>query len=828
MQNMAQTVIKVSSMTCASCVRRVEIGIKKVEGVLDAVVNLSTEKATIKYDEQKVDVNTIIKAIEKLGYKAYAAELEKVTIPIGGMTCASCVRRVEQGLLKTPGVYSVSVNLATEKVSVEYYGDMASIWDIKAKIVALGYQVFEIERETTQDRERINREKEMKKLNFDFLFGAALTIIVLIGSLPHMMEGWVGWVPHFLTVPITLLLLTAPVQFISGWRFYRGAYAALSHGTSDMNVLVAMGTSSAWIYSAAMTLFPNFLTGLGFPYQLYYDVATVITTLILLGRVLEAKAKGKTSEAIRSLMGMQAKTARVVRNDQEMDVPIDEVIKNDIVVVRPGEKIPVDGEIVSGRSSIDESMLTGESIPVEKTVGDEVIGATINKTGTFRFKATKVGKDTMLAQIIRLVEEAQGSKAPIQKLVDVVAAYFVPSVVFIAVISFIGWWAFGPEPSLIFGLTTFIAVLIIACPCALGLATPTAIMVGTGKGAENGILIKGAESLEISHKINAIVFDKTGTITVGEPSLTDLTVEGEYDSDEILRLVASIETGSEHPLGEAIVRAAKDKKLKLLEPETFDAIPGHGIVAMVDGKEIVIGNLRLMSARSIEVQDTLSRKAEILADEGKTPMFVAIDNKSMAVIAVADTVKKNSIKAINQLKKMGIQVIMLTGDNERTAKAIAKQVGVDKVIAEVLPEHKVAEVKKLQDQGYIVAMVGDGINDAPALAQADVGIAIGTGTDVAMEASDITLISGDLRGVPTAIALSKATIVMIWQNLFWAFAYNIVLIPVAAGILWPFFGIILNPMIAAGAMAFSSISVVMNTMRLKRFKPAEELMNDTV
>ncbi len=825
---MEQTVIRISGMTCASCVRRVEIGIKKIEGVSDVVVNLSTEKATIKYDGQKTDINVIIKAIEKLGYNSYPAELEKVTIPIGGMTCASCVRRVEQGLLKMPGVTSVAVNLATEKVSVEYQGDMVSLADIRAKVVELGYQVFEIERESTQDRERMQREKEMKRLTFDFIFGATLTAIVLIGSLPHMMEGYGGWVPSFLAMPLTLLLLTTPVQFISGWRFYRGAYAALSHGTSDMNVLVAMGTSSAWLYSAAMTLFPNFLTGLGFPYQLYYDVATVITTLILLGRILEAKAKGKTSEAIRSLMGMQAKTARVVRNNEEIDLPIDEVIKGDIVVVRPGEKIPVDGEIVSGRSTIDESMLTGESIPVEKALGDEVIGATINKTGTFKFKATKVGKDTMLAQIVRLVEEAQGSKAPIQKLVDVVAAYFVPSVVVIAVTSFIVWWIFGPEPSLIFGLTTFIAVLIIACPCALGLATPTAIMVGTGKGAENGILIKGAESLETAHKINAIVFDKTGTITVGEPSLTDLIVEGKYEEDQILRLVASVETASEHPLGAAIVKAAKDKKLELLEPEDFDAIPGHGIVARVDNTEILIGNLRLMSAKNIEVTGSLTKKAETIADEGKTPMFVAVDNNSVAVIAVADTVKKNSVKAINQLKKMGIEVIMLTGDNERTAKAIAKQVGVDKVIAEVLPEHKAEEVKKLQSQGYIVAMVGDGINDAPALAQANVGIAIGTGTDVAMEASDITLISGDLRGVPTAISLSKATIVMIWQNLFWAFAYNIILIPVAAGVLWPFFGIILNPMIAAGAMAFSSISVVMNTMRLKRFKPSAELMNDAV
>lgn len=820
---MEQTVLKVSGMTCASCVRRVEVGLKKVEGVADANVNLSTEKATISYNSAEVSMEKIVETLDKLGYNAYPAQLEKATVPIGGMTCASCVRRVEKGLEKVPGVSNVSVNLATEKATVEYDSNIGSLTDIKSKVVDLGYQVFEAERETSADREKEEREREMKRLRFDFLFGAVLTTIVLIGSLPHMMPGWGEWVPGILTLPLTLLILTTPVQFISGWRFYQGAYAALSHKTSDMNVLVAMGTTSAWAYSAAMTLFPNFLTNLGFPYQLYYDVATVITTLILLGRLLEAKAKGKTSEAIRKLMGMQAKTARVIRNDQEVDIPIEDVVIGDIVVVRPGEKVPVDGEIISGRSTLDESMLTGESIPVEKTVADEVIGSTINKTGTFKFKTTKVGKDTMLAQIIQLVEEAQGSKAPIQKIVDVVSAYFVPGVVVIAVISFILWWSFGPEPSLIFGLTTFIAVLIIACPCALGLATPTAIMVGTGKGAENGILIKGAESLETAHKLNTVVFDKTGTITVGEPSLTDISVTPEFQEDEVLRLVASVETGSEHPLGEAIVRGAKERELKLVEPDDFDAIPGHGIIARVLDKTILIGNLRLMKDKNIQIPENQLEDADRLADEGKTPMFVAINDTAAAVIAVADTLKENSLKAIKELQRMGIEVIMLTGDNRRTADAIAKQVGIDRVLAEVLPEHKAEEVKKLQNEGKIVGMVGDGINDAPALAQANVGIAIGTGTDVAMEASDITLISGDLRGVPTAISLSKATMVMIWQNLFWAFFYNIALIPVAAGILWPFFGIILNPMLAGAAMAFSSVSVVMNTMRLRLFKPATEM-----
>ncbi len=746
-----------------------------------------------------------------------------ITLKITGMTCASCVRRVETGIKKLYGVLEATVNLATEKVTVEYDSDVISLADIKSLIVDLGYKVFEVQKETSEDREKLEREREMKRLKLDFILAAVLTTIVLIGSLPDMVEGWGQWVPAFLVLPITKFILTTPVQFISGWRFYKGAYAALSHGTSDMNVLVAMGTSSAWFYSAAMTLFPTFLTGLGFPYQLYYDVATVITTLILLGRLLEAKAKGKTSEAIRRLMGMQAKTARVVRDNQEMDIPIEDVVIGDIVIVRPGEKVPVDGEVVSGRSTLDESMLTGESMPVGKSVGDEVIGATINKTGTFKFKTTKVGKDTMLAQIIRLVEEAQGSKAPIQKLVDVISAYFVPAVVITATLSFALWWAFGPEPSLIFGLTTFIAVLIIACPCALGLATPTAIMVGTGKGAENGILIKGAESLETAHRINTIVFDKTGTITYGEPSLTDLIVNDGYEKDEVLRLIASVETGSEHPLGEAIVKGAKEKGLDLDELEDFEAIPGHGILAKVSNRIVLIGNLRLMKLKNVEVSESTLSASDALADEGKTPMFIAIDGNAAGVVAVADTVKETSLKAIKELKKMGIEVIMLTGDNRRTADAVGRQVGIDRVLAEVLPEHKAQEVKKLQEEGKIVAMVGDGINDAPALAQADVGIAIGTGTDVAMEASDITLIRGDLRGVPTAIKLSKATMVMIWQNLFWAFSYNIVLIPVAAGLLWPFYGIILNPMLAAAAMAFSSISVVLNTMRLKTFKAVSEL-----
>ena len=822
---MNQVVLKVSGMSCAACVRRVEMGIKKLAGVTEANVNLSLGKVVVHYNSSLVSVEEIVKSTEKLGFNAELAKLEKITVPIGGMTCASCVRRVEKGLEKVPGVTSVAINLATEKAAIEYDGSQASPRDIKEKIIELGYQVFDIQRETTEDREKEQREKEMKRLTFDFLFGAILTTIVLIGSIPEMFHGRGEWVPAFLTSPYTLLVLTTPVQFISGWRFYRGAYAALSHGTSDMNVLVAMGTTSAWLYSGAMTLFPNFLTGLGFPYQLYYDVATVITTLILLGRLLEAKAKGKTSEAIRKLMGMQPKTARIIKNEEEIDIPIDEVVEGDIIIVRPGEKIPVDGIIVKGSSAIDESMLTGESIPVEKRVDDEVIGATINKTGAFRFRATKVGKDTMLAQIIQLVEDAQGSKAPIQKVVDLVAAYFVPGVVITATLSFIFWWIFGPQPSLIFALTTFIAVLIIACPCALGLATPTAIMVGTGKGAENGILIKGAESLETAHKLDTVVLDKTGTISVGAPSLTDISVQSGFTEDEVLALVASVETASEHPLGEAIVKGAQQRNLKLSSPDTFEAITGHGILAKVMHRAILIGNRRLMDRETINLSSEMLEIADNWAEQGKTPMFVAIDNLPAGVLAVADTVKNTSKKAIQELQKMNIEVIMLTGDNQKTALAIAQQVGVKRVLAEVLPEDKALEIKRLQEEGKIVGMVGDGINDAPALAQANVGIAIGTGTDVAMEASDITLISGDLRGVPTAISLSKATMSMIWQNLFWAFSYNIVLIPVAAGLLYPFFGILLNPMLAAAAMAFSSISVVLNTLRLRLFKPSQELLS---
>ncbi|MFQ6061604.1 MAG: copper-translocating P-type ATPase [Methanosarcinales archaeon] len=599
-----------------------------------------------------------------------------------------------------------------------------------------------------------------------------------------------------------------------------------------MNTLIAIGTSAAWTYSTVAVLIPDiFPEGATEP---FYDVVAVVIALVVLGQALEIKAKGRTSEAIKKLMDLQAKTARVIRNGKEIDIPVEEVLVNDIVVVRPGEKIPVDGVVMDGSSYVDESMLTGESLPIEKKKDDEVFGATLNKTGSFKFKATKVGKDTALSQIVKMVQDAQGSKAPIQKIVDQVASYFVPIVMIISILTFVIWFDFGPEPALIFALVTSVTVLIIACPCALGLATPMSLMVGVGKGAENGILIRSGEALEVAHKIDTIVLDKTGTITVGKPSLTDIMVSQGFDKDQILQLCASVEKKSEHPLAEAIVKGACDlnprearvtpmeKGIELHEPSQFSAIPGHGVIAKVDSNEVIIGNLKMMEKYEIDLGDLIEQSNK-LSKEGKTPMFVGINRKAAGIIAVADTVKPDSDKAIQNLKRIGIEVVMLTGDNKRTAEAIGKQVGVDRVLSEVLPEEKANKVHQLQKEGKIVAMVGDGINDAPALAQADIGMAIGTGTDVALEASDITLIKGSLTGVVLAIQLSKATMKNIKQNLFGAFIYNTLGLPIAAGILYPFFGILLSPLIAGGAMAFSSVTVVTNANRLRRFRPLEVL-----
>jgi Cu+-exporting ATPase len=748
----------------------------------------------------------------------YKAETQKVILPVQGMTCASCVNRVQTALDQVPGVIHASVNFATERATVVYSSGQATVEDLATAIASAGYKILEIDEEQFVDEEKAVRETEFKRLKRKFYLGVVLVAPLFI--LVHWNKlGLTGILPlSGQTNYLLQLLLQTPVQFWVGLQFYKGALAAAKHKTSDMNTLIAVGTSAAYLYSVLATFFPGLFAAEGLAPKVYFDTAGAIIVLILLGRLLEARARGQTSEAIKKLIGLQAKTATIVVNGEENEIPVEQVLIGDTVIVKPGEKIPVDGILLEGHSAVDESMVTGESIPVEKTVGDEVVGATLNKTGTFKFKATKVGKDTMLAQIIKMVEEAQGSKPPIARLVDIIASYFVPAVIGAAVLTFGIWYFFGPVPALTYAVLNFVAVMIIACPCALGLATPTSIMVGTGKGAEHGVLIRGGEALETAHKLNAIVLDKTGTITRGEPAVTDIVTAAECQINEILLLAASAEKGSEHPLGEAIVKKAKEYELMLDNPVDFNAIPGHGIEAFISDKKLLLGNTKLMQDKDIDLSD-MEQKAEALAGEGKTPMWVAIDGEITGIIAVADTLKENSRAAIAALHHLKLEVIMLTGDNQRTADAIAGQIGIDRVLAEVLPEVKASEVKKLQAEGKKVAMVGDGINDAPALAQADVGIAIGTGTDVAMESADITLISGDLTGVVTAIALSKATIRNIKQNLFWAFAYNTILIPVAAGVLFPFFGILLNPIFAAAAMGLSSVTVVTNALRLRRFRP---------
>ncbi len=813
--------IPITGMTCTTCAATIRKGLAKMPGVKRAEVNFASEKASVEYDPTRVALSQIKNTISQLGYGTAA---KKSIFPVGGMTCATCVARVEQALASVPGVVSASVNLASEKATVEYI-EGTEIASLRRAVKEAGYELGS-ESETLEDVSTASR-REIQTIRNRFILAAALGLIILVLSLP--------WSPSFTGKLYLLWALATPVQFWAGLRFYRGAWGALRHKTADMNTLVAVGTSAAYFYSVVAVLSPGLFASTGHSADVYFDTAAMIIALILLGRFLEARARGQTSEAINKLIGMQPKTALIFRGGREAEIPVEDVQVGDLVLVRPGERVPVDGIIHQGYSAIDESMITGESIPVEKRVGDEVIGATINKTGSFKFKATKVGKDTTLARIIRLVEEAQGSKAPIQRLADVIASYFVPIVIAIAIITFIIWYFVGPSPALTFALLNFVAVLIIACPCALGLATPTAIMVGTGKGAEHGILIRSGEALEGSHKIDAVLLDKTGTLTQGKPEVTDIIATPASSQDEVLRLAASAEHDSEHPLGEAIVRAAAEKRLKISPASDFNAIPGHGVEASVEGKKVLLGNLKLIMDRGLSL-DGLETEAERLWEKGKTVMFLGVDSQVMGAIALADTLKPNAREALQEIHKMGIEAVMLTGDNRRTAEAIAREAGIDRVFAEVLPEHKAQEVKRLQDEGRVVAMVGDGINDAPALAQADVGIAIGTGTDVAMETGDITLISGDLGGIVTAISLSKRTIRTIKQNLFWAFAYNTALIPVAAGVLYLVFGNsgvpsglhfifgdygFLNPILAAAAMAASSITVVLNSLRLRRFKPAE-------
>lgn len=815
---MEHKVFSIEGMTCASCAQTVEKAAQKLPGVKAANVNLATEKMNIQFDGSALTEADIQKAVADAGYTAISNTVRK-TFNIEGMTCASCAQTVEKATQKLTGINLAAVNLATEKMVVEYDPGVLNLSDITKAVSEAGYEAHEeVVTADTVDLDREKKQQHIREMWHRFLMSAIFTVPLLYIAMGHMLglplPAAIDPMMHPLPFALIQLILTLPVMYY-GRSFFTVGFKTLFRGHPNMDSLIALGTSAAFIYS----LYGTFMISVGdtsLAMNLYYESAAVILTLITLGKYFEVVSKGKTSEAIKKLMGLAPKTARVLRDGQEREVAIDEVQVEDTILVRPGEKLPVDGVVVEGNTSIDESMLTGESIPVEKKPGDKVIGASINKNGSFQYKATKVGKDTALAQIIKLMEDAQGSKAPIAKLADQISGIFVPIVIVLAVLSGLAWYFLGQE-SWIFSLTIIISVLVIACPCALGLATPTAIMVGTGKGAENGVLIKSGGALETTHSINTIVFDKTGTITEGKPKVTDIITTDGISEMELLALAASAEKGSEHPLGEAIVNSAEEKGLTLLKTESFNAIPGHGIEVTINGQHLLLGNKKLMDESHIGLEN-LSSASDELASQGKTPMYIAKDGKIAGIIAVADTVKESSLRAIKKLHKMGIQVAMITGDNKRTAEAIAKQVGIDRVLSEVLPEDKANEVKKLQDEGKKVAMVGDGINDAPALAQADIGIAIGSGTDVAMESADIVLMRSDLMDVPTAVELSKATIKNIKENLFWAFAYNVLGIPVAMGLLYVFGGPLLSPIFAAAAMSFSSVSVLLNALRLKRFK----------
>ncbi|MED4204377.1 heavy metal translocating P-type ATPase [Neobacillus mesonae] len=801
-QNVKETNLQISGMTCAACATRIEKGLNKLSGVESATVNLALEKSAIKYDSSQIKVEDIENKIRDLGYDVVT---EKAEFDITGMTCAACSARIEKGLNKLDGIVKANVNLALEKATVEFNGSALSVNDIIKKVENLGYGA-QIKKDTKEAVD--HRQKEIEKQTRKFIFSAILSFPLLWAMVSHFSFTSFIWVPDIFMNPWFQLLLATPVQFIVGGQFYIGAYKALKNKSANMDVLVALGTSAAYFYSLYLSIMS--LSGGSHTVELYYETSAVLITLIILGKLFEAKAKGRSSEAIKKLMGLQAKTAVVERGGMEQEIPLEEVIVGDIIHIKPGEKIPVDGRIIEGQSAIDESMLTGESVPVDKKTGDEVIGATINKNGFLKVEAIKVGRDTALAQIIKVVEEAQGSKAPIQRLADKISGVFVPIVVGLAVLTFIIWYFVVSPGDFPEALEKLIAVLVIACPCALGLATPTSIMAGSGRSAEFGILFKGGEHLEMTHRISTVVLDKTGTVTNGTPVLTDIFVETNFTENDFLTLVGSAEKQSEHPLAQAIVQGIKEKGIALKNATEFEAIPGFGIRAVIDGKEILVGTRKLMSQHNVPIANALS-KMDGLERAGKTAMLAAINGQFAGTVAVADTIKITSKAAIRRLQKMGLDVIMITGDNQKTAMAIAEQAGIEHVIAEVLPEGKAEEIKKLQAQGKKVAMVGDGINDAPALAVADIGMAIGTGADVAMEAADITLIRGDLNSIADAIFMSKKTIANIKQNLFWALAYNSLGIPVAA------LGF-LAPWLAGAAMAFSSVSVVLNALRLQKVK----------
>jgi len=814
MSSQESTSFQIEGMTCASCVGRVEKALSAVPGVSSAAVNLATESARIEFDDS-VDAETLTQALAKAGYPAVT---EEVTMEIEGMTCASCVGRVEKALAASPGVQKASVNLATETATVRFYRGSTTARDLMAVVGNAGYTA-KIKGEQTDDKAE-RKAAEALKLKRLTLIAAILTAPVLtleMGS--YLFSGIVTFKEQFLGVQndrYIQFVLTTLVLFGPGIRFYLKGFPSLFKGAPDMNSLVAMGTSAAWIYSVIVTFFPGILPPEA--REIYFEAAAVIVTLILLGRFLETRAKGRTGEAIRKLVGLQAKTARVERDGEVVELSIEEIVVGDIIHVRPGEKIAVDGEVTSGSSYVDESMITGEPVPVEKTNGETVVGSTVNGTGALKFRATKVGSDTMLAQIIKMVEQAQGAKLPIQALVDKITAVFVPIVMGVAALTVVIWFFFGPDPALTFSLIAGVSVLIIACPCAMGLATPTSIMVGTGRAAEMGVLFRKGDALQSLQEASVVALDKTGTLTEGRPELTDLTAANGFDEDEVLALVAAVEATSEHPIAEAIVRAATGKGIQLAEVEDFDSITGFGVSATVNGRKLLIGADRLMTREGIEL-GTLAEAGTALGKKGKSPLYAAIDGKAAAVIAVADPIKKSTPEAIAALHKLGLTVAMITGDNQGTAEVIAAELGIDHVVAEVLPEGKVKALDKLREGGAKLAFVGDGINDAPALAAADVGIAIGTGTDVAIESADVVLMSGDLKGVVNAFDVSQRTMKNIRQNLFWAFGYNSILIPVAAGVLYPFSGITLSPMLAAAAMGLSSVFVLSNALRLRWIKP---------